>query len=130
PGITEQRSSSAGGASMNAILSLLTSFWASLAGWVAKSAMWASVLAIIGPLGPIISGTAQLIGSVITAICEIVVSLSKSAEGRVVLAMVAAGLSFLYLRFHYIEEGKSLARAKVMAMRKPCVAAFPERPRR
>ncbi len=40
---------------MNAILSLLTSFWASLAGWVAKSAMWASVLAFIGPLGPIIT---------------------------------------------------------------------------
>jgi hypothetical protein len=60
-----------------------------------------------------------------------VVSLSKSAEGRVVLAILTAGLGFLYLRFHYIEEGKSIARARAVAMVKPCHAnAMPAERRR
>ena len=115
---------------MSAFLSLLGSLWGQFAGWAAKSAFWAGALAFLGPIAPIITGVAQLIGGVFTAICEILVSLSKSAEGRVVLAIVAAGLGFLYLRFHYIEEGKSIATARVMAMRKPCPAVLPERPRR
>jgi len=36
-------------------------------------------------LAPIISGVAQFIGATITAVGEILASLSKSAEGRTVL---------------------------------------------
>jgi hypothetical protein len=69
----------------------------------------AASLAFLGPLGPIVSGVAGAIGSIITAVFEIVAALARSAEGRIVLALAALGLSFLYLRFHYMEEGRSLA---------------------
>jgi hypothetical protein len=51
-------------------------------------------LAFLGPLGPIFSGLATAAGSLIGAIFEIVASLAKSAEGRVVLgvALAANGL--------------------------------------
>jgi hypothetical protein len=115
---------------MSVFLSFLSSLWGSIAGWAAKSAFLTGALAFLGPLAPIISGIAQLIGGIFTAICEIVVSLSKSAEGRVVLAILTAGLGFLYLRFHYIEEGKAIARARAVAMAKPCHAMPAERRRR
>jgi hypothetical protein len=78
-----------------------------------------SALAFLGPLGPIISGIANAIGSIITAVFEIIASLAKSAEGRVVLGIVLVAVGFLYLRFHYIEEGK--AQALKMASHKPCI---------
>jgi hypothetical protein len=71
-------------------------------------------LALLGPAGPILTGIANAIGATITAVFEIVVSLSKSAEGRVVLALVALGLGFLYLRFHYIEEGKAMVHPRMI----------------
>jgi len=105
---------------MSAFLALVTSLWTRLAAGAASAA----VLAFLGPLGPIISGIGQFIGAVITAIGEILASLSKSAEGRVALCLVAAVLGFLYLRFHYIEEGreqgKAIAAAKYAATQKPC----------
>jgi hypothetical protein len=52
-------------------------------------------------------------------VAEIIASLAKSPEGRVLLAVIAAGLGFLYLRFHYIEEG----RAEGMASVKPAICA-------
>ncbi len=71
-------------------------------------------LAFLGPAGPILTGIANAIGATITAIFEIVVSLSKSPEGRLVLALVALGLGFLYLRFHYIEEGKAMVHPRTI----------------
>lgn len=71
-------------------------------------------LAFLGPLGPILAGIATAIGAAITAIFEIVASLSRSAEGRVVLAIAAFGLGFLYLRFHYIEEGKAMVQPRTI----------------
>ena len=71
-------------------------------------------LALLGPAGPILTGIANAIGATITAVFEIIVSLSKSAEGRVVLALVAFGLGFLYLRFHYIEEGKAMVHPRTI----------------
>ncbi len=71
-------------------------------------------LALLGPVAPIVTGIANAIGATITAIFEIVVSLSKSAEGRVFLAMAALGLGFLYLRFHYIEEGKAMVHPRTI----------------
>ena len=76
-----------------------------------RCGVWSSTiasLALLGPVGPILTGIANAIGATITAVFEIILSLSKSAEGRVVLALVAVGLGFLYLRFHYIEEGKAM----------------------
>ncbi|MFY9641875.1 MAG: hypothetical protein WCD20_15950 [Rhodomicrobium sp.] len=79
-------------------------------------------LAFLGPFGPIVTGVANAIGSVITAIFEIIASLAKSAEGRVVLALLALGLGFLYLRFHYIEEGKAMVHPRTIEKitRLPC----------
>jgi hypothetical protein len=72
-------------------------------------------LSFLGPLAPIITGIANAIGAAITAIFEILVSLSKSPEGRVVLGLAAAGFAVLYLRFHYIEEGRALGRQTAYA---------------
>ncbi len=79
-------------------------------------------LALLGPLGPIMTGIANAIGAIITAIFEIIASLAKSAEGRVILALLALGLGFLYLRFHYIEEGKAMAHPRTVEkiVRLPC----------
>lgn len=87
-------------------------------------------LAFLGPLGPIVSGIASAIGAIVTAIFEIVAALARSAEGRVILAIAALGLSFLYLRLHYIEEGKTEARASFAATQKPCHAMGAERRKR
>jgi hypothetical protein len=115
---------------MSAFLALFSTFWARFAGSLGKLALWTGTLAFLGPLAPIFGGIAQAIGSIITAIAEILASLSKSAEGRVALCLLAAGIGFLYLRFHYIEEGKTQARAKMIAMQKPCPALPIERRRR
>jgi hypothetical protein len=72
-------------------------------------------LSFLGPVAPILTGIANAIGAAITAIFEILVSLSKSPEGRVVLGIAAAGFAILYLRFHYIEEGRALGRATAYA---------------
>jgi len=79
-------------------------------------------LAFLGPVGPTVTGIANAIGSIITAIFEIIASLAKSAEGRVILALLALGLGFLYLRFHYIEEGKAMAHPRTIEkiVRAPC----------
>lgn len=111
---------------MSAFLALFASFWSRLA----TGALWAGALAFLGPIGPIVSGVAQVIGGVLTAAVEILVSLSKSPEGRVALCLLAVGLGFLYLRFHYIEEGRADARAKIAALHKPCAAATEPRRRR
>jgi len=74
-----------------------------------------AALAFLGPLGPIISGIASAIGLAISALFEIIASLSKSAEGRIVLAILAFGFGFLYLRYHYIQEGRALERPAAFA---------------
>jgi hypothetical protein len=105
-------------------MSVLLAFIASLGGrfvaGAAKLGLSTAGLALLGPLAPIISGITQFAGAAITAVGEILVSLSKSAEGRVALALAVALLGFLYLRFHYIEEGKAFARAEIAATQKPC----------
>ncbi len=112
---------------MSAFLSFIVSFWDRFAAAAAKFGLSATALALVGPLGPIISGIGQVIGAAVTAIGEILASLSKSAEGRVALCLIAATLGFLYLRFHYIEEGKAIARAKFAIIQKPCPAPRIER---
>ncbi len=98
--------------------------------WIARrAAAWGigkvAALAFLGPVGVIMSSIANAIGSAITATFEIIASLSKSAEGRVVLAIAALGFSFLYLRFHYIEEGKADARAHFRITKVNCPATRP-----
>lgn len=103
--------------------------------WLARRfAAWGigsiATLAFLGPLGPMLTGIANAIGSALTAVFEIIASLAKSAEGRVVLAIAAAAIGFLYLRFHYIEEGKAEARAQLAATHRPCPAPVHERAKR
>jgi hypothetical protein len=98
-----------------------------LAAWKLTSV---ASFALLGPLGSIATAIAGAIGAIVTAVSEIVVALARSAEGRVILAIAALGLSFLYLRFHYIEEGKAEARASIAALQKPCRAMGAERHKR
>ncbi len=114
---------------MSAFLALIITFGKQLAVTVAKFGFSTAGLALLGPVTPIISGMAQFVGAVVTAIGEILASLSKSAEGRVALALAVALLGFMYLRFHYIEEGKAIARAEVAAMHKPCPVRIERRSR-
>jgi hypothetical protein len=94
--------------------------------FVRRFAAWGiggiATLAFLGPVGPVVSGIANAIGALLTATFEIVASMSKSAEGRVLLGLLVAALGFLYLRFHYIEEGKSLAHASLALSQKHCPA--------
>jgi hypothetical protein len=109
---------------MIAFLTLITTLAGRLA---AKIGLSAAALTVLGPLAPIISGIGQVIGAAVTAIGEILASLSKSAEGRVTLCLLAALLGFLYLRYHYIEEGKALMKPKIVTIQKPCPAPRVER---
>ncbi len=105
---------------MSAFLALISSLSERLVAVAAKFGLSTAGLALLGPLAPVITGMAQFIGAIVTAIGEILASLSKSAEGRVALALAAALAGFLYLRFHYIEEGKAVGRAEAAAAHKPC----------
>jgi uncharacterized membrane-anchored protein len=49
--------------------------------------------------------------AVLRGIADIIVDLSKSAEGRVILMLLAIVAGFFYLRFHYIHEGRALEAA-------------------
>jgi hypothetical protein len=92
-------------------------------GFTALGLRTVASLAFLGPVGPILTSIATAIGAIITAIFEIVASLAKSAEGRVILAFLALGLGFLYLRFHYIEEGKAMVHPRTIEkiVHAPCV---------
>jgi len=114
---------------MSAFLAFIASLGGRFAAVAANLGLSAAGLALLGPLTPIISGIAQFVGAAITAAGEILASLSKSAEGRVALALAAALLGFLYLRFHYIEEGKAIAKAEITAAHKPCPAKMERRGR-
>ena len=72
-------------------------------------------LSFLGPLAPAVRGIATFIGSIFSAIAEIITSMAKSVEGRVGLAVGAAFLGGVYLRFHYIEEGRQLEHRPVYA---------------
>jgi hypothetical protein len=104
---------------MSTFLAIIASFGARIAAIAAKIGLPAA-LTFLTPLAPIVSGIGQFIGAVITAIGEILVALSKSAEGRVALCLLVAFFAFLYLRFHYIEEGRAIEKAKIASTHKPC----------
>lgn len=114
---------------MSALFALIASLGGRFATVATNLGLSAAGLALLGPLAPIISGIAQFLGAAITAVGEILASLSRSAEGRVALALTAALLGFLYLRFHYIEEGKAIAKAEIAASHKPCPAKIGRRGR-
>jgi hypothetical protein len=103
---------------MIAVFSAIGAWFARrLAAWGVGSV---ATLAILGPLGPVVSGIVSAAGALLTAIFEIVAGMAKSAEGRVLLGLSVAILGFLYLRFHYIQEGKSEARAGFALTQKHC----------
>ncbi len=114
---------------MSAFLALIASLSERLVAVAAKFGLSTAGLALLGPLAPVITGIAQFVGAVVTAIGEILASLSKSAEGRVALALAATVVGFLYLRFHYIEEGKVIGRAEAAAVQKPCPTKMQRRSR-
>jgi hypothetical protein len=98
------------------MLAFVTGLWSPISAWAGP----ATLLSFLGPLAPILGGIANAAGSAISAIFEIVAALAKSPEGRVVLAIVAGGLGFLYLRFHYIEEGKAAMQPELTAAKHAC----------
>jgi hypothetical protein len=105
------------------MISILTTIGAWLARRFASLGLGSlASVALLGPLAPIVNGIANAIGATITAVFEIILSLSKSAEGRVVLGLMALGLSFLYLRYHFIEEGKAMVHPRVVekVVHAPC----------
>jgi hypothetical protein len=104
---------------MTAMIALFSPLWTRILKWAAQ---YAFLSGLLGYVGPAVSGLASLIGSIFQAISEIVVALSKSPEGRVVLALAVGAVAFLYLRFHYIEEGKALANPQTVIAPKPCPA--------
>jgi hypothetical protein len=115
---------------MSAFLASIVSLFSRLTASAAKFVFSAGALAFLGPIAPIISGIGQLIGGVVTAIAEIIASLSKSPEGRVALCLLVAGTGFFYLRYHYIEEGKAAAPVKIVTIQKPCPASALDRRKR
>ncbi len=114
---------------MSVVLALVELLGGRLAALAAKFGLSAATLALLGPLAPVVTGIAQFLGAAIMAVGEILASLSKSAEGRVALALAASLAGFMYLRFHYIEEGKAMARAEVAAAHKHCPAKTERRGR-
>lgn len=114
---------------MSGFIAIIGTIGERLAGTFAKLGLSTAGLALLGPLAPIITGVAQFIGAAVTAIGEILVSLSKSAEGRVALALAAALIGLLYIRFHYIEEGKAIAKAEIAVTHKPCPIKMERRSR-
>jgi hypothetical protein len=111
---------------MSIFLALIGPLWARILGILVKIGLPAA-FSFLTPLAPILTGLGQLVGAIVTAIGEILAALSKSAEGRVALFLMAALAGFLYLRFHYIEEGKAIEKAKIAAAHKPCPAVRTER---
>ncbi len=99
----------------------------SFAGRILGAASWAAWL---GPFAPIVTGVAKAIGGLIEAIVEIVVALSRSPEGRIVLALLVGAFGFLYFRAHYIEAGKAIAPTRVVTVTKPCARLPLEKRRR
>ena len=108
----------------------MLAIFSTIGGWIVKRvASWGlsglTSLAFLGPLGPILTGIGQFIGGVISAIAEIITAMSKSYEGRIGLALICAGLGFLYIRFHYFEEGVTAGKSMV----KPQIVRTVERER-
>jgi hypothetical protein len=75
----------------------------SLVGWVTRRAAAAGLASVTGILG----SSLKAVGLLLEALAEIVVSLARSPEGRVVLVIVLIGAGSLYVRHHYLEQGRA-----------------------
>lgn len=94
----------------------LLSDWSAIVGLIAGFGALAGaiVLAIFFPfVAGILTGLGNAIGSLISAAGEIILSLSKSPEGRITLAAGVAVIGFLFIRYHYFEEGRAAGRLEV-----------------
>lgn len=95
------------------MFSLLLKIVPTLGGWVAKIGLGSLAgLGLLGPIAPILTAIGTFIGSIISAIAEIIGAMSRSYEGRIALAAIVAGVGLLYLRWHYIEQGRAEAPVK------------------
>lgn len=84
--------------------------------WVlGRVAAW-GLSGIVAQVAPIVIGIVKLGGAILSAIAEIIMALARSPEGRVVLGLLVGALAFLYVRFHYIQEG--VAREQVQSAAK------------
>jgi hypothetical protein len=71
-------------------------------------------LGFLGPVGPILTAVGQFVGSIISAVAEIIGAMARSYEGRWALAGIALALAGLYGRWHYIEQGRAEAPVKIV----------------
>ena len=71
-------------------------------------------LGFLGPVGPVLTAIGQFIGSLISAVAEIIGAMARSYEGRIALATIVAALLVLYGRWHYIEQGRAEAPTKII----------------
>ena len=92
----------------------------------AKIGLSAAALTVLGPLAPIISGMGQIIRRRDRDRGDPCLTVEKRRGAR--YALPARGpVGFLYLRYHYIEEGKALIKPKIVTIQKPCPAPRVER---
>lgn len=97
------------------MLSLISRIIGTAGGFLAKLGLGGLAnLAFLGSLGPILTAIGQFIGAIISAIAEIIGAMARSYEGRWALAAMALSLTGLYLRWHYIEQGRAEAPIKVI----------------
>ena len=97
------------------MLTILTKVLGTAASFAAKLGLSNLLnLGLLGPVGPVLTSIGQLIGSFISAVAEIIGAMARSYEGRWALAAIVIALSGLYLRWHYIEQGRAEAPVKVV----------------
>lgn len=95
----------------NFLIKLVPTAW----GWLVKLGIGSLAnLAFLGPIAPILTAIGQFIGSIISAIAEIIGAMARSYEGRIALAAIVAGFAGLYLRWHYILQGRAEAPVRVI----------------
>jgi hypothetical protein len=96
--------------------------FSSVFGWIAGLGITAVLLGWLSAVSPIVAAIVNAIGTVLSAIFEIVAALAKSPEGRVVLVLIIGIIGWLYLRFHYFEEGKASVMAQLQHEQAVCKA--------
>ena len=97
------------------MFSFLLNLSPTLGGWAAKIGLGSlSSLAFLGPVGPVLTAIGTFIGSIISAIAEIIGAMARSYEGRIALVAIVTGLGLLWGRWHYIQQGRAEAPVKVV----------------
>jgi hypothetical protein len=107
---------------MFAFIPWIGSLFSGVFGWIAGLGITSVILGWLSAVSPIVAAIVNAIGAVLSAIFEIVAALAKSPEGRVVLVLIVGMIGWLYLRFHYFEEGKASVMAQLQHEQAVCKA--------